>query len=80
MNMTEKYKKEPESSASLFTLVIKGHLSQLSGGSNRMELKWPQAGLGAEQCAEEEYKRVHEDPPHSLIDFLEWHEELTSNL
>lgn len=74
MNMTTKCKKEPESSAGhlLRLLVIKGHLSQLSGGSNGMELKWPQAGLGVEQWAEEEYKRVHQDL-HSLIDFLERH-------
>lgn len=64
-------KKEPESSAGhlLRLLVISGHLSQLSGGSNGMELKWPQAGFGVERGAEVKYKRIHEDS-HSLMDFL----------
>lgn len=50
-------------------LVISGHLSQLSGGSNRMELKWPQAGFGVEQGADGKYKCIHEDS-HSSMDFL----------
>lgn len=64
-------KKEPESSAGhlLRLLVISGHLSQLSGGSNGMELKWPQAGFGVERGAEVKYKCIHEDS-HSLMDFL----------
>lgn len=44
------WKKQPQRWACrlLRLLVISGHLSQLSGGSNRMELKWPQAGFGVE--------------------------------